>query len=474
MANWRVITFEKGAFPDSQPVPTLIPEGGLYELKNGVVEQGGIVPYGSLVATGTSISGVGEATYGMAMIRYMSSEFVIIGTSTKLYGGTIGAIVSDISKPGGYSASGYRWTFVPFGDWVIALNAVVAPQVSKGVLVGCVDLGGSPPKARGGFVLNGHLVLWPSITDATQASQKKVSWSGYENCETWATSLATGAGSKILYEGNGVIAAGCKYDKFGLICHENSLAVMYYTGYPARFGFYQNKSTVRNIRSYSAIAIHKSVFFIDDTGICLFDGENVYTVVNLRTKCGSWTKYVYMPAIPFINTNLGIVGWICPSSGTVDTGGTIVLSYNYLNKTFSHFELSETCRSISPSRADFYDGTSYNYCITMSSDYIKYLGATPSVVLRTREFNTTGRKLLAGKARLVGTSITSATLKVGTRDDINDSVTWSSSYTMDSDGYFTFGMTQADYVSFELTVVPTTGCTIGTLEVDMQEVDYNI
>lgn len=258
-----------------------------------------------------------------------------LGTATKLFRLNADKTITDVTKSGAtYSAS--RWSFVQYGDWVIAADYEYNTQVLKGfTATNYVDLGGSPPKSKYLLLFNG--MLFHLFTNDGNARPKNVTWSDIEAVETYGS----GAGdTQTLADADGAIVGGVVAAGKMLIFHENSITVGYYSGYPSIMSFTSN--AVHNIAPIesSMISIGDTSLFWAKSNIFSYDGVNLTAL-----GTGVWDailedldlNYAYkIQAIHDPHTNL--VWWAYPSakatSGTCDK----ILIYSPTTGRFSIIE----------------------------------------------------------------------------------------------------------------------------------------
>lgn len=188
--------------------------------------------YGPFNSSTAYSSAIGSAVRG-GFIAYKTDGSVAIfaGTDTRLYkmNNTDGTW-SDVSLGGSaYSSlsSGTLWQFRQFGNYVIAVQANVVPQVfdltsSSAFAV----LGGSPPQASyieivGRFVVLSGLIAYPY----------RIQWSGLNAVATWdGTNLSD-------YQDlpDGGIVRGVAGGENGVIFQDQAIRRMNYVGSPLTF-----------------------------------------------------------------------------------------------------------------------------------------------------------------------------------------------------------------------------------------------
>lgn len=201
---------------------------GALEVKNCIPQKKSYRPLGSLSAYSDALDnpclGAFWAQDSSAVVLNFS------GDSGKLYrldSGDTWTDVSGTSAP--YSAA--NWEFTKFGDRIIAVSRADAPQYyDMGSSSVFADLPGSPPKAktlatvRDFVVLGNILSLGPNF----------IQWSGYNNSETWVSSIKTQSDQQELFGRAGHVQRIVPGES-GVIFCEHSIYRMDYIGPPVIF-----------------------------------------------------------------------------------------------------------------------------------------------------------------------------------------------------------------------------------------------
>jgi hypothetical protein len=154
------------------------------------------------------------------------------GDINSLYRLTSGVTWSDVSGPSApYSAS--NWEFTKFGNRVIA--AAIEDPLQKwdlGVDATFLDLAGTPPQARRIATVRDFVMLG----DVVNLGPNYVQWSGYNNSELWTPSLATQSDFQELF-GRGGRVQRIVPGEYALIFLEHSIFRADYVGPPIVFQF---------------------------------------------------------------------------------------------------------------------------------------------------------------------------------------------------------------------------------------------
>lgn len=200
------------------------------------------------------------------------------GDATKLYDWD-GVTWNDVTRTsGGAYATGTDggWEFEQFGDLVVAVNGIDAPQkFAISTSSNFEALGGSPPVARFVKAVRDFLVLG-RISTATN----RVQWSGINNAETWTTSAATQADLQDLPDGGQVM--GLVGGEYGVIFQERAIRRMTYVGSPIIFQIDKISLEHGTPAEGSIAAFESMVFFLSDNGFYRLDGGSRLTPIGAQ------------------------------------------------------------------------------------------------------------------------------------------------------------------------------------------------
>lgn len=170
------------------------------------------------------------------------------------------AVVSDA---GGYTISAVDgWQFEQFGDYIVAVNANVAPQVYQlGVSSVFADLGGTPPTARTAWRVSNQLCL---------ANGRTVSVSGFNDITNWEYATATQGVQFDVDQRGGNIQTGVG-GEVGLIFQERGIARMTYIGPPTVFQLDTIEWKHGAISREAVSQYGRSTFYVSETGMLVTD-----------------------------------------------------------------------------------------------------------------------------------------------------------------------------------------------------------
>lgn len=194
------------------------------------------------------------------------SARVFAGTATKLYA-LSGTAWNDVTRAsGGDYAVGDEamWSFVQFGDLLLAFNGTDPAQVFtlSDVVDGSVKftaLGGTPPVAEFVTVVR-DFVFTGKIDSAKSTNQ----WSAINNAASWATSATTMADSQQIPSGGNI--RGQAGGEFGIVLQDDAIQRYSFVGPPTVF---QRDEIATGIGCsiQGSVASHGNrVFFVHKTG----------------------------------------------------------------------------------------------------------------------------------------------------------------------------------------------------------------
>lgn len=229
----------------------------------GVISQGGrYAPWSALTAYKTGAAIPGTCIGARGFWSSSGDVNIFMGDESDLYK-SIARQPTVVSKAGGYTASATDgWQFEQFGDFIIAVNANVAPQVFElGSSSAFADLGGSPPTARAvGRVLN-QLVL---------ANGRTLSVSGFNDITNWLYETAT-QGVQVDVDQRGGNVQTIVGGEVGLIFQERGITRMTYVGPPTVFDLSVIEWKHGAISREAVSQYGRLTYFASETGLMVTD-----------------------------------------------------------------------------------------------------------------------------------------------------------------------------------------------------------
>lgn len=337
------IDISKGWYPD------LIP----YEINGGLVDCKNLLPYDEYYANAASkVDYSSNAVSGIPLTgaEFMASNeirYQFIGTTTKLYRLETNKALTDVSKVATtYNTGDNQWCFIPYGDWLIALNFIDAPQILKTfqTTANFINLGGTPPKAKYGIINNGHLIL-AYLDDAGVIAPKDLIWSAYESIEDFVVSLTTGADRQTLYDADGEIMGIFNIGNDFLVFHKNSITKGRWVGRPNTFAFDYN--IFKNIGAIKGtpITIGNKIYFWDEKSIYVTDGVSCQDIgFGYRNTILSSLDLGYLYRITTAHdTHHGIIYWGIVTSNSADGTPDRIIAYNYRINRITYINISHDC-----------------------------------------------------------------------------------------------------------------------------------
>jgi hypothetical protein len=362
---------------------------GALEAKNVIPDATTYRPLPSLVATNHPMSARVQGAILARGVGGTVANFAADGT--RLYKwDNAGVNWNDVSRttggPYGTPADS-GWSFAQFGDLVIAVNGVDAPQkFTIGSSTNFAALGGAPPTAR--FVATVRdFVAMGRISGLAQ----RVQWSGINNAETWTSSQATQADFQDLPDGGFVM--GIVGGEYGLVFQERSIKRMTYVGVPAIFQFDEIARGTGTPAEGSIARYENIAFFLSDDGFFALSGaQDLRDIGHHRVDRFFWNdvNQTYLDrisaAIDPIN-KLYVVSY--PGPGSEFTGGTPnrLLIYNWSADRWSRAEVELEMIHQAASQA--------GYTLDSLDGFSTNLDSLP-FSLDSRVWTGSGRLLLAG------------------------------------------------------------------------------
>lgn len=215
-----------------------------------VLSTSGALPTGLTVGTVYYIINVAANTFNVSLTSGGSA----VNTS--------GAGSGTHSMTNFYTAltSSTHWQFAQFGNFVIAVQSNVAPQVyDLSSSTAFADLAGTPPQAAYISIVGRFVVLTGLLS-----TPYRIQWSGLGDATQW-TSGTNSSDFQDLPDGG--ICRGCAGGEFGFIFQETTIRRMTYVpGSPIIFSIDRIAQDVGLLAPYSLISNGNRVFFLSGAG----------------------------------------------------------------------------------------------------------------------------------------------------------------------------------------------------------------
>jgi hypothetical protein len=376
------------------------------------------------------------------------------GDATKLYK-LSNTSWEDVSGTTYATGSDARWSFAQFGNFVVATNFTDSVQsYEMGTSTDFAALAGSPPKARYAAPVRDFMVLGHVSSFA-----QRVRWSAIDDVEDWTVDPDTQADFQDFPDGGAV--QGLAGGEYGVVLQEFAIRRMTYIGSPVIFQIDEIERGRGCMAPGSVAQVGQMVFFLADDGFyVLLGGREARPIGNRKVDrtflADLDDSYIHRITSVIDPTNkLYIVSY--PGTGSSDGTPNKLIIYNYAEDKWSTGEIE--IEHLASSRAQGYTLESLD-SINSSIDALPYsldssLWAGGTVNLSA--FNTshklstfTGSNLAArletGEAQLVPGKRTfvqsvrpmvdggTLTVTLGTRNRINDSVTYGSAVSQNTWG----------------------------------------
>lgn len=217
-------------------------------------------PVGALLEVGGALTARCRGAYTARAIDGTVSNFA--GDATKLYRYNATTLVwDDVSRlaGGAYSvASDGFWQFSVFGDILIAVNGIDAPQAfTLTSSSNFAALGGSPPLGGVTATIGNFAVL-----ARVNAAENRIRWSAINDAADWTIAAATQCDQQDLPTG-GRIMGVVGYEGGGVVFQERSVRLMTYIGSPEIFRIdvianVTGTPTEGSIASYESMVFYQS------------------------------------------------------------------------------------------------------------------------------------------------------------------------------------------------------------------------
>ena len=267
------------------------------------------------------------------------------GVETKLYVQAAEVMTDVTSLAGAYATGALEfWEFIKWGNKLIATNFSDAPEV---IILGASNfaaLGGSPPKARHIGVVRDFVVMG-NLDEAGTVNPQKIRWSGINDETAWAASATTQSDSQELFSsspfGGGWVqkVVGGEY---GTIFQEYTTWRMTYIGSPAIFQFDEIRPGIGTPSPNSVVRIGELIFFLGQDGFYVISHGSEVSPIGLnkidRTFLADVNTERLDQVIGAADPSQRSIMWIYPSGASTTPNKAII--YNWIEKKWSPAEFN--------------------------------------------------------------------------------------------------------------------------------------
>ena len=414
---------------------------------NNVIPQ--VVGYGAISSAVDLSNSAGENLTSVFAGKFNTTTQLFAGGATKLFlydGATKN--LNNVSKAGNYTSSS-RWRFAQFGNVVLAVNNVNKVQswtVGSSSLFADVDA--NAPVAKFITVVR-DFVVTANLDGGNNAN--KVQWSDINDETTWVSGTTSQSDYQIIPDGGNI--NGITGGEFGLVFLERAVARLSYIGSPL---FFQVDIISRGLGCISegSVAQYGNIsYFLSDDGFYSCDGNSVKGIGTEKIdryffKNADLNKFDSISSA--VDPIKNIVVWNYPNV----QGGRSLLIYNWqLNKwsksdsTSVDYIASLATSGITLEGLDTY-GTIDSLTSSLDSrewvgGKLLFGGVDGEKIITFTGTNMTA-KLVTGDlevgfnscANLVRPQIQdgSSTVRIASRKELDDIITFSSSVTTSSEG----------------------------------------
>lgn len=333
-------------------MPTLVPYGEwLPDLPAfqapGATTMTNVVPktpesYGPVRQISASGTALASRCMGAVFARDASgNSFGFAGDATKLYIKQASADWADVSKSGGYTtATDERWSFVQFGEQIIALNFANPPQEwTFNSSTAFANLSSGAPQARYGARVRDFVML-ANTSDAVDGNRpQRVWWSAIGDAATWPTPGSVSAAAvqsdyqDLLGEGgwNRGIVGGLSGADVAIV-QERAVWRGQYAGPPAIFAFQTIESARGTPAPGSIVSVGPVFYYIADDGFYVCDGVTSIPIGQNKVDRYFWNdvdqSFLYRVTAAADPLNK-LIFWAYPNASATNGNPNRILAYHY-------------------------------------------------------------------------------------------------------------------------------------------------
>jgi hypothetical protein len=414
------------------------------------------------------------ACLGLAPYRTSTGSWgIVAGTQTKLYKYISGAWVDYTRTVGGnYNVpTGDFWSFCQFGSQLIACNANDDPQVMDVEISSpFAALAGSPPKARIVKALQGFVWLMGKT-----ANPYNVYWSDLEDATDWTPNPSGGGLSDTQFfpTGGRVMTATGGFN--GFIFQEQGVKSFEFTGPGLIYRFTEVEGARGCISPYGVASVGSSAFYLGEDGFYSIGPDGLKAIGATRVN-KFWrdntdpARYASVMAVADpVAPRIIWAGYASAASTSFDIG----LVYDWQLDQWAEFRGSaKVWAGLSTPGVTLEGLNAYGTLDSLpaSLDSSLWSGSKPTfggvnvsgqlffmagpnmeatMVMPRAQLNPGGRAFINEVRPVVDTS--SASLRVGTAERMQDPIVYGSAATLDTTGKFNVRSSGRVH-EFELTI----------------------
>lgn len=159
------------------------------------------------------------------------------------------------------------WSFVEWGNWMLATNGVDAPQVWKGTSFAALT--GTPPTTAE------ILLKWKSFVLAfnTNTAGNHYAWCDEDDVENWVVGSASAAGDNIIRDLDSDIIAAVPLGSDIAVYSEDRQVIIKYSGSPFYFGHFPGLKGIGAVSKQSVVPVGRMNYGLSRQGFFRTDGS---------------------------------------------------------------------------------------------------------------------------------------------------------------------------------------------------------
>lgn len=314
---------------------------GITQAKNVIPKTIGYGPFQGFVS-GHSSTLSGRCLGAVQVKNDNDVVFLYAGDQTKLYRYTQSTGWVDASKAGGYNIDLRGWEFAIWGNQLIAVNGLAAPQI--------ITLGGTQFSdlttdvyANHIAVIRDFLVVGYTYDSVDGTKSKRIRWSAIGDITDWTVSASTQSDYQDLNSAtSGGIIKAIRGGEYGVVFQEETIWRMSYVGSPAVFQFDETLPGYGTPAPDSVVQRGDTIYFLGQDGFySVVNGVQLipighqkidqYFFDDLKTN----SRFV----IGAYDDNNKVIMWIYAGSGHTGNLPNKMLMYHWLEHKWSSAEI---------------------------------------------------------------------------------------------------------------------------------------